>query len=158
MGGKESIVGQVQKLVLPMAEKEDVVLWDVVFEKEGGSWFLRVFLDQGKVPVTIDICEKISRALSKELDLLDPIPQSYYLEVSSAGLGRKLTSEKHFLSSIGKEVTAKLYQAKEGEKEWQGILTRYEKGVFTLQREGGEMEIAQKECAYVKLNDDLDLF
>lgn len=158
MSQTNSIVNIVEKVVSPMVEEEGVNLWDVVFEKEGGSWFLRVYLDGKNNPVTIDNCEHVSRALSKKLDELDPIEQSYYLEVSSAGLGRRLTKEKHIPFFIGKEVTAKRYKAQDGKKELVGILLDANKENFLIEIDGEKREIERKSCAYIKLNDDKDLF
>lgn len=158
MSQTNSVVNIVEKVVLPMVEEEGLNLWDVAFEKEGGSWFLRVYLD-GKIdPVTIDNCENISRALSKKLDELDPIEQSYYLEVSSAGLGRRLTKEKHIPFFVGKEVTIKKYKAQDGKKELVGIFLGADKENFLIEIGGEKREIERKSCAYLKLNDDTDLF
>jgi ribosome maturation factor RimP len=61
----------------------------------------RVFIDK-EGGVTLEDCEKVSRALSALLDVEDPIPASYVLEVSSPGLDRPLKRLKDFEMSIGK--------------------------------------------------------
>ena len=75
----------VLKMAEPFAENEGVEIYDVEFKKEGKDWFLRVYLTSEK-GITIENCEAVSRALSDELDRVDPIEQGYYLEVSSPGL------------------------------------------------------------------------
>ena len=86
---KKSTVGIVAELVQPIVDQLGLQLWDVRFEKEGSVWYLRVFLDKEE-GINIDDCENVSRQLSPILDEVDPIPQSYTLEVSSPGIGRDL--------------------------------------------------------------------
>lgn len=82
---------RVEALVRPVVEGMGLRLWDVVFEKEGPDWYLRVLIDRDGTMDT-DTCAEVSHALDPILDEADPIDQSYYLEVGSPGLGRKLTA------------------------------------------------------------------
>lgn len=92
----------VTDLVKPIVDELGLILWDVRFEKEGSIWLLRVIID--KVGgVSVDDCEAVSRPLDKLLDEVDPIDQSYCLEVASAGLERELTKSWHFDECIGKK-------------------------------------------------------
>ena len=90
-----SAVKVVEALVRPVVEGMDLRLWDVRFEKEGPDWFLRVLIDRDE-PLDTDTCEAVSRAIDPLLDEADPIEQSYYLEVGSPGLGRRLTRPEHY--------------------------------------------------------------
>ena len=65
-------------------------VWDVEFVKEGGERYLRVSIDNDDAQVDIDQCEAVSKALDAKLDELDPIQESYILEVCSAGAERAL--------------------------------------------------------------------
>lgn len=78
---------RVEALVRPVVEGMGLRLWDVVFEKEGPDWYLRVLIDRDGTMDT-DTCAEVSHALDPILDEADPIDQSYYLEVGSPGLGR----------------------------------------------------------------------
>ena len=86
---------RVEALVRPTVEGMGLRLWDVVFEKEGPDWYLRVLIDKDGTMDT-DTCAEVSHALDPILDEADPIDQSYYLEVGSPGLGRKLTRPEHY--------------------------------------------------------------
>ena len=97
--GKKNTVGIVTDLVRPITDELGLDLWDVRFEKEGSIWYLRVFLDKEE-GVNIDDCENVSRRLSPILDEVDPIAQSYTLEVSSPGIGRDLRRHIHILIRI----------------------------------------------------------
>ncbi len=72
---------KVYALAAPLAESLGLVIWDVRFEKEGASWYLRVFIDKDE-GISIDDCEAMSRPLSDLLDEADPIDQQYFLEVA----------------------------------------------------------------------------
>ncbi|MCR3922485.1 MAG: ribosome maturation factor RimP, partial [Firmicutes bacterium] len=71
----------------PIAEKLDLELVDVEFVKEGGQFILRFLIDK-EGGVTLNDCETFSRIIDEELDRLDPIEQSYSLQVSSPGIER----------------------------------------------------------------------
>ena len=88
---------------VPVVEGMGLRLWDVRFEKEGPDWFLRVLIDRDE-PLDTDTCEAVSRAIDPLLDEADPIEQSYYLEVGSPGLGRRLTRPEHYEAAQGPEV------------------------------------------------------
>ena len=90
-------------LAEPIAEENGLYIYDVEFIKEGGHWFLRVYLDKPEENeyISIDECEEFSRKLSDVLDRSDPISQNYYLEVSSPGIERKIRRAEHFEASKG---------------------------------------------------------
>ena len=129
-GGAAAVV---EALVRPTVEGFGLRLWDVRFEKEGPDWFLRVLIDRDE-PLDTDTCEAVSRAIDPILDEADPIDQSYYLEVGSPGLGRKLTRPEHYEAVRGQKVSVRLYRANEnGVKEFSGLLTSREGNTITLE-------------------------
>ena len=116
-------------------------IYDVEYVKEAGEFYLRIYIDKPD-GVTIDDCEKVSRALSDELDKSDPIRDAYILEVSSPGLGRKLKKDRHFEKSIGEKVEVKLFEAADGSKEYTGILKSYDAESITVS--DAEVPVAPK--------------
>jgi ribosome maturation factor RimP len=124
-GKKTGVTKLCTDLARPVAAELGLMIWDVRFEKEGGSTFLRYFIDKPE-GVTMEDCERFSRAIDGILDAADPIEQSYYLEVSSPGIERSLKTPEHFAAFIGRKVTLKLYQAREGRRELVGILDAYD--------------------------------
>ncbi len=150
----------VYDLVKPIADELGTRIWDVRFEKEGASWYLRVFIDRDE-GVNIDDCEAVSRPLSDLLDEKDPIPQSYILEVGSAGIERELVREAHFEASPGKVLNIKLYSAIDGVKEITGKLLAYDKEKLVLgfpfgDEEGKEKTIPLESISTVRLYDDFE--
>jgi len=101
----------------PVCAAAGYELVDVRFKAEQGGWVLRIFIDVppadgaaadlAAVPadlVDLSDCEQLSRELSAVLDVEDPIPHQYSLEVSSPGIDRPLRTVEHFRRFIGAEV------------------------------------------------------
>ena len=89
-------------------------LVDVEYVKEGGTWYLRAYIDKPG-GITVDDCELVSRAANDILDEKDFVEDSYVFEVSSPGLGRPLKKEKDFAKAdaIRDELAAKGIQIKD---------------------------------------------
>ena len=116
VSGKDEIMAVadvVKPLVLPITEELGLILWDVEFVKEGSERFLRIYIDREDGGIGIDDCEAVSRALDPILDEADPIPQSYHLEVCSAGLIRDLKTTEHIGRFLGYEAEVRLYKGEE---------------------------------------------
>lgn len=142
---------KVLPLLEPIVEEKGLELVDLEFVKEGANWYLRVYIDK-EGGVTIDDCEAVSRLLEEKMDEADPIEQAYILEVSSPGIDRPLKKAADFERFRGEIIDVKLYQAKDGRKQFQGRLTGYTDGVITLEEENGnKLEFEQKDTASVKL-------
>lgn len=153
MADKKNTAARAYDLALPIAEEVGVYLWDVRFEKEGSSWFLRVIIDADG-GVTIDDCEAVSRPLSDKLDEEDFISQNYYLEVSSPGFNRELRRPDHFEVCIGDAVLVRTIRPWDGVRNFSGVLKSYDNGTFTI-ADGEETKTFQtSECSFVKLDDD----
>lgn len=149
----------VEELIRPTVEGFGLRLWDVRFEKEGPDWFLRVFIDRDE-PLDTDTCEAVSRAIDPLLDAADPIEQSYYLEVGSPGLGRRLTRPEHYELLRGQKCAVRLIRPDEtGRRDAEGILTGLSPdGTVGLDTPQGTYFFPLKAAGYVKLCDDEDLF
>lgn len=149
------VVETVREIVLPVCSEMGLSLWDVTFEKEGADWFLKVLVEKNEGDIDITECETFSRAIDPLIDERDPIDQSYYLEVGSPGLGRRLRTEEHFARFIGSEVYVRLIRPDEnGNREIVGVLKKYEGGSITVLSEENETVIRLAEAAFVKLCDD----
>lgn len=132
MTKKEEYEQKTEQLLEPIITKNKFELVDVEYVKEGGNWFLRVFIDK-EGGISVDDCELVSRALSDLLDQKDFIPDAYILEVSSPGLGRQLKKDKDFVRSIDKEVEVKLYKGINKQKEFVGFLKSFDNDTVTLE-------------------------
>lgn len=90
-----------------------------------GNGRLRVYIDTPG-GVTLDDCAAVSEQLSAALDVDDPIPEAYVLEVSSPGINRPLFLRADFERFCGERVFVRLDRAVEGRKRFKGLLTRVE--------------------------------
>lgn len=144
------ITEQVEAFSRPVVEGMGLELWDVEYVREGADWFLRVYIDKDG-GVDIDDCERVSRALDPILDEKDPIPDSYHFEVCSAGLERVLKRPADFARFMGGAVLVKLYQPRNGMKEFPGVLAGYEAGNVTITTAGGDITFDKAEVALVRL-------
>lgn len=117
------VVDIVKEAVSPIIDEQNFELVDIEFLKEGKNWFLRLYVDK---PGGIDIedCAWVSEKVSDLLDEMDPdpIPQAYFLEVSSPGAERPLKSDQDLENAIGQYVHLSYYQQVEGEKFHEGTL------------------------------------
>ncbi len=118
MKGEKNLKGVseiVKNIVDPFLKQNDYYLYDIEFVKEGRERFLRVFIDS-EDSITLEDCEKVSNYLSSELDRLDPIQESYYLEVSSPGIERVFKSDSDYKKYVGDRIQLNLYTLFEGQK------------------------------------------
>ena len=152
MNTKE-IVSLVSSLAGPIARRHGCEIWDVEYVKEAGTWFLRVYIDKDG-GIFINDCENVSRELEVVLDERDPIPGSYTFEVSSAGAERQLKRPSDFQKFIGSPVLLKLYRAKDGVKEFSGILRGSENGGISIEVAGRVYSFTKEEVAFVRLRID----
>lgn len=123
---------------------------EVEYVKEYGNMVLTLYIDSEN-GVTIDDCEKVSRAIDPILDENDPIEEAYYLSVSSIGIDRPLKKDKDFERNMGKKLQVKLYAPINKEKELLGVLTGYDEENFTINVEKmGEVTIKRKDAALIR--------
>lgn len=145
------VTDQVRAFSQPVVEGLGCTLWDVEYVREGGEWFLRLYIDK-EGGVGIDDCEAVSRAVDPILDQEDPIPGRYHFEVSSAGLERPLRRPEHLAWSLGKTVAVRLYRPRDGAKEFTGVLRGYADGKIVLETATGETAFEKDEIALVRLH------
>lgn len=150
MSNRERIESFTEKLLLPIVEAEQVELVDIEYVKELGHFYLRAYIDK-EGGVSVNDCEKVSRALAEQMEDVDPIQDAYILEVSSPGLDRPLKKDKDFDRSIGKEVEFKIYQARNGQKEFVGTLVSYTTDTMTVAIDGNEETFERKGTALIRL-------
>lgn len=151
MSKKEVYEQKTEEILLPIVEEYGFELVDVEYVKEGGTWYLRTYIDK-EGGISIDDCEKVSRRLSDILDEKDYIDDTYIMEVSSPGLGRPLKKEKDFKRSLGKEVDIRTYRMIDKQKEFTGILKDYDKATVTIELENETLKTFEKgDIALIRL-------
>ena len=151
MSKREIYESRTEALILPILEEFGFELVDVEYVKEGGTWYLRAYIDK-EGGITVNDCEAVARRMNDLLDEEDYIEESYVFEVSSPGLGRPLKKEKDYIRSMGKDVEIRTYRAVSRQKMFIGALKAYTDDTVTIETEDGEeMTFQKKEIALIRL-------
>ena len=112
---------ELEKLLEPSIERLGYELSDLEVRLGGKSGVIRLFIDHPD-GIGVEDCEKVSSAVSALLDVEDPIPDHYDLEVSSPGWNRKLRKVEHFQRFAGETVKVELRFPIAGRKRFRGTL------------------------------------
>ncbi|WP_138205673.1 ribosome maturation factor RimP [Haloimpatiens lingqiaonensis] len=148
------LMTNINKLVEPIVSRSGYQLYYIEFVKEQGENFLRIYIDHEN-GIGLNDCEKVSRQISDMLDQEDPIPDSYYLEVSSPGIERQLYTEGHLNKYIGESITIRLNKLFNGSKKFIGVLKGFNDSEITLTKEGEEISIPREKIKAINLNGEI---
>lgn len=129
-----SVVETVTELVTPILDERHFELVDAEFVKEGKSWYLRIYIDKPG-GINIEECALVSDLLGEKLDDCDPdpIPQAYFLEVSSPGAERPLKKERDYERALNSYIHVSLYQPLEGNKVYEGTMVDLKPDELTIE-------------------------
>ena len=146
---KEHIENSVEKIVQDIVTGSVVELVDVEYVKER-EWYLRVFLDK-EGGIEIEDCHWVSEQLEAKLETLDPIKESYYLEVSSPGLDRALRKDRDFIRHVGDKIEITTFKPIDGQKKFIGVLKCLSEGNISIDVDGVEVIIPRDKTSQVRL-------
>ena len=124
---QEKLVALIEPLVKTMGY--ELVLLE--FSPHKGSALVRLFID-ATAGITLGDCERVSREVEGVLDVEDPIPSNYRLEVSSPGLDRPLVKPAHYERFAGQVAKVQLVAPKAGRRKFQGVLKGLQEGQVVL--------------------------
>ncbi|MEJ2603355.1 MAG: ribosome maturation factor RimP [Gammaproteobacteria bacterium] len=126
---------EIRRLLEPAIEGMGYELVDLDARIGGRNGLLRLYIDSAD-GVGLDDCEKVSNQVSGVLDVEDPIPGEYVLEVSSPGLDRPLTRPEHFERFTGHEAKIVLRVPLDGRRRFRGWLEGVEDDVVQVRVDG----------------------
>ncbi len=121
------IVEAVRKIVEPVVTRQGLELVDVEYRGEVQGWVLRIYIDR-ESGVSVADCSRVSSEIGTILDVEDPIPQTYHLEVSSPGLNRPLKKEGDYERYRGSLVKIRTASPIDGRQNFTGRLLGYTDG------------------------------
>lgn len=145
----------VADLVEGILEDIGFELVDVAYLSLRGRWVLRLYIDK-EGGVTIDDCARVSGEIGDVIDVKEIIQHEYVLEVSSPGLDRPLTKEKHFLDVLGKKIKVKLKHPLSGRRNFTGHLMKVHPDVLLLATERGEETLPRQDIERANLVYEFD--
>jgi len=109
------------KLIEPVVQELGCELWGIEKLQQGRQVVLKIYIESAN-GINVDDCARVSRQVSAMLDVEDPIPGEYLLEVSSPGVERRLFKPEHFNVCKGEKVQITLRQAFDGRRKFKGLL------------------------------------
>jgi ribosome maturation factor RimP len=116
----------------------------------GGGGLLRVYID-AVGGITVDDCEDVSRQIGALLDVEDPLPGSYTLEVSSPGLDRRLRTVEHFERFMNEEVRIQLTRPQDGRRRFRGRLCGIDRDTVSIVVDGSTWRLRLDDIATANL-------
>lgn len=126
------LTARLQVLAEQVAAPLGIEIVEIELKGSGRSHLLRIYIDKPE-GVTHTDCELISRELSALLDVEDPIPGSYELEVSSPGVERKLAKLDHWRRFTGKKANIVLKDTAAQEvRHFEGVISRVDDAAATI--------------------------
>lgn len=128
---------RLEKLIRPLVESMGLTFWGLKLATGKKRGVLKVFIDSGD-GVTVDQCAEVSRNISVMLDVEDPIPGAYSLEVSSPGVEREFFRAEQIEPYLGEEISVSLKDPEGGRKNFTGALTGVVGEEFEIKDENGE--------------------
>ena len=135
----EVLLQELIKLIEPKVTSFGYELYHLELIKEEGEDYLRIYIDNEN-GISLEDCETVSRPISTMLDEDDPIPFSYYLEVSSPGIYRTLFNDYHLTKSIGEYILIQLNSLLNGKREIKGELVSFDEEQVVIK--DGVLEIS----------------
>jgi ribosome maturation factor RimP len=126
---------ELTRLLEPTIEQLGYELADLELRLAGRDSLVRVFIDRPE-GVGLEDCETVSRQVSAVLDVEDPVPGHYVLEVSSPGLDRKLTKPAHYRRYVGDDIRVQLRFPIEGRRKFRGRLTAASEETIQIEVDG----------------------
>lgn len=141
---------EIVQLLAPTVESLGLELLGVEYLPAPGGATLRLYIDvpaagEGEEPartVTIEDCEAVSREVSAQLDVADPISGNYTLEVSSPGMDRPLFTAEHFIRFLGQQAKVGLKLPQDGRRRLQGTILRVADGQVAFGLDNAEFVVA----------------
>ncbi|MFO1465765.1 MAG: ribosome maturation factor RimP [Steroidobacteraceae bacterium] len=124
----------------PVVEARGFELVEVEFASGGRGGTLRLYIDSA-AGVTVEDCARVSHAVSEALEVQDPIPGHYTLEVSSPGFDRVLRKREHFERFVGERVAVEMRLPLDGRRRFAGTLSAVTQTRIEVEVDGRKYEL-----------------
>lgn len=126
----EKTLEKIEVIVKPSVEEMGLNLVDVEYLQDGGYLYVRVYIERENGDITLEDCAKLSSKIDTPVDEL--IEHKFFLEVSSPGVERPLKKESDYIRFLGENIKVSLKHKVDDNKNWTGILEKYEGGIVYL--------------------------
>jgi ribosome maturation factor RimP len=143
-------LSEVRDLALRVAARHGATLFGLDVSGDGRRTVVRVSVER-EGGLSVEDCARISEELSRALDLHDPIPHAYTLEVATPGLDRPLRSADDFVRFAGRKIELISREPIEGRRRWRGRLSGLDGTDVVLAIEGGTARLPLDAVASARL-------
>ena len=136
---------QIRAIAERVAASRGLTVWEIQSRRESSGHVVRVFIDRpgpAATPedsVSIEDCEQVNREISTILDVEDPLPFAYTLEVSSPGLDRPLRGGDDYRRFAGRLAKVVVSEAVDNQKAFEGRLRGVDGNDVLLEAPNGRM-------------------
>jgi ribosome maturation factor RimP len=153
-GGETIVTGILRErliaLIEPLLQRLGYELVELEYSAGRAHATLRLFIDRD-AGVTLDDCAQVSREVSTLLDVEDPIPSAYTLEVSSPGFDRVLRTQAHFGRFVGSRVFVELKEPRAGRRRYTGKLLTVDEAGIALEVDREHVTVSFAEIGKARL-------
>jgi ribosome maturation factor RimP len=138
-------LAQIRAIADRVARSRGLEVWDIVTRRETSGQVIRIFIDRPgpaatpEESVSIEDCAEVSREIGTILDVEDPVPFAYTLEVSSPGLDRPLRGLEDYRRFAGRLAKVVVSEAVDNQKAFEGRLRGVEGDAVLLEGPKGRM-------------------
>ncbi len=151
-----AVTDRLQTLIEPVIADLGFELVGVEYLSNPKNRVVRVYIDAEPDGIVVEDCERVSREVSALLDVEEPVPGQYTLEVSSPGVERPLFTGAHFARFVGETAAVQLLAPLDGRRRFKGPIVRADETSVVLNVDGQEVEMAIADIARAHLAPDLE--
>jgi len=143
--GAMRTVDRIRGIAERVAKDLGLEVWDVQHRREGRGQVVRVYIDRPgpsatpEESVSIGDCEQVSREIGAILDVEDPLPSAYTLEVSSPGLDRPLRDARDYVRFAGRLAKIVVADAVDNQTAFEGHLRGLDGDVVLIENARGRL-------------------
>ena len=151
-----AVSDRLQTLLEPVIEDLGYELVGIEYLPNPKNRVVRVFIDQEPDGIGVEDCGKVSREVAAVLDVEEPVPGQYTLEVSSPGVERPLFTGAQFARFIGETAAVELSVPLDKRRRFKGVIVAADENTVTLEVDGQKVDLAVSDMARAHLAPDLD--
>lgn len=120
----EELIEHIEHVIAPILAENDLDLFKVKIERQGGRLLIEAFVDKTSGGITIDECASMNKKFAEKIEEENLINDAYVLEVSSPGIDWPLETQRDYVRATHKKVRLVLSEAIDNKQEYIGIITR----------------------------------
>jgi ribosome maturation factor RimP len=150
-------IDRLESLLAPVVEDLGYEFVGIEYSTNPKNRVLRLYIDQAETGIGLEDCETVSREVSAVLDVEEPIPGQFTLEVSSPGVERPLFTAAHYQAYVGETAVVHLHAPLEGRRKFKGRIVAVENDEVCLDVDGTPCRLPLAGISKGRLAPDLDV-